>query len=228
MLSDHAQKLKVSVIVAVYNQEKYIGRCMRSLLNQSMPHNDYEIIVVDDGSTDRTPYALDLFCDPTDSVVKVFTNDFNCGLPASVNRAIHAARAPYIVRVDSDDFVNNKFIEILHYFLEVNSFADAVACDYLLIDEEEVELDRCNCLTDPIACGIMFRKHQLFDIGLYDESFYCHEEREMRLRFEKKYTIHRIELPLYRYRRHNSNMTNDKEAMDYHHNNLMFKHGLTK
>ena len=63
---------KVSVIVAVYNQERFIGRCLRSLLHQSMPHTDYEIIVVNDGSTDRTDYALSLFCDPKDSVVQLF------------------------------------------------------------------------------------------------------------------------------------------------------------
>ena len=51
----------VSVIVAAYNQEKFIGRCLRSLLDQTLPKDSYEIIVVNDGSTDRTSYALDLF-----------------------------------------------------------------------------------------------------------------------------------------------------------------------
>ena len=80
---------KVTVIVAAYNQEKYIGRCLRSLLHQSMPHEDYEIIVVDDGSEDRTSYALNLFCDPSESVVRVITNNFNLGLPASINICMH-------------------------------------------------------------------------------------------------------------------------------------------
>ena len=216
---------KVSVIVAVYNQEKYIGRCLRSLLHQTMPHVDFEIIVVDDGSEDRTSYALELFCDPSDSVIRVITNDSNCGLPASINRGVRAARAPFVVRVDSDDFVNINFLNILCYYLDSNKYADAVACDYLLLDDKERELGRFNCIDDPIACGIMFRKEQLLDIGLYDETFKCHEDRELRVRFEQKYKIHRLELPLYRYRRHESNMTNNSQEMDRYSKRLIAKHG---
>ena len=115
---------KISVIVAAYNQEQFIGRCLRSLLHQTLPHDDYEIIVVDDGSTDNTSYALELFCDPFESVVKVLTNKKNLGLPASLNRAIRKASAPFIVRVDSDDYVNSEFLKILHllFYLETRGF----------------------------------------------------------------------------------------------------------
>ena len=58
---------RVSVIIAAYNAEKYIGRCLRSLLNQSLGRNFYEIIIINDGSQDKTGYAIDLFCDPKDS-----------------------------------------------------------------------------------------------------------------------------------------------------------------
>ena len=51
----------ISVIVPVYNQEKFIGRCIRSLLVQNIPKEQYEIIVVNDGSTDKTEYALKIF-----------------------------------------------------------------------------------------------------------------------------------------------------------------------
>ena len=76
----------------------------------------------------------------------------------------------------------------------------------------------------PIACGIMFRKKQIEEIGLYDESFLLHEEQELRIRFEKKYRIHRLELPLYRYRKHEGNMTNNQKAMKFHHKRLINKH----
>lgn len=216
---------KVSVIVAAYNQERYIGRCLRSLLHQSLPHADYEIVVIDDGSTDRTAYALGLFTDRFDAPIRVITNNTNLGLPASLNRGIKAARAPYIVRVDSDDFVNTNFINFLYYYLESNQYADAVACDYLLLDDAENVIERANCSEKPIACGIMFRKEQLIEIGLYDEEFRCHEERELRIRFEKKYKINRLELPLYRYRRHDSNITNNVAEMEAHRKSLILKHG---
>lgn len=216
---------KVSVIVAVYNQERFIGRCLRSLLHQTLQHTDYEVIVVDDGSTDRTAYALNLFTDRFDAPIKIITNESNLGLPASLNRGIQVAQAKYVVRVDSDDFVNANFINFLQFFLDTNQYADAVACDYYLVDDAENVLERANCMEKPIACGIMFRKEQLIELGLYDEDFRCHEERELRIRFEKKYQIHRLELPLYRYRRHDNNITNNTAEMSQHLENLVRKHG---
>lgn len=211
----------VSVIVAAYNQEKFIGRCLRSLLNQTIPQDNYEIIVINDGSADRTPYALELFHD----AIHIITNENNLGLPASINRGISAAKGKYIVRVDSDDYVNSNFINFLSYFLDQNPEMDAIACDYWLFHGFEEWLERVNCMDRPIACGIMFRKQQLIDIGMYDENFRCHEDRDLRIRFEMKYRISRLELPLYRYRRHENNITNDAAAMEHQHQNLLHKHG---
>lgn len=212
---------RISVIVAAYNQEKFIGRCLRSLLHQTIPHEHYEIIVINDGSTDRTPYALELFHD----AIRPIANETNIGLPASINRGILAARSPYIVRVDSDDYVNLNFLNFLHFYLEQNRYADAVACDYLLVNDAEEVVERVNCMDRPIACGIMFRRQQLIDIGMYDENFRCHEDQDLRIRFEKKHTVSRLELPLYRYRRHEDNITNNVEAMEHHRQNLIRKHG---
>jgi glycosyltransferase involved in cell wall biosynthesis len=211
----------VSVIIAAYNQEKFIGRCLRSLMDQTLQQDSYEIIVIDDGSTDRTPYALELFHDS----IHTITNDKNKGLPESINKGILAAKSQYIVRVDADDYVNTNFLYFLFYFLNQNSHFDAVACDYLLFNDKEEWLERVDCSQHPIACGIMFRKQQLLDIGMYDESFRCHEDQDLRIRFEKKYAITRLELPLYRYRRHENNLTNNAEAMEHHRQNLIRKHG---
>ncbi len=212
----------VSVIVAVFNQEKFIGRCLRSLLHQTLPHEAYEIIVINDASTDRTPYALELF----HKAIRVIHNEKNMGLPASLNKGIREAKSDYIIRVDSDDYVNAKTLDFLHMYLDLNENSNAVACDYLLVDDQEDVLGRRNCLIDPIACGIMFRKSLLFEIGLYDETFRCNEERDLRIRFEKKYKIDRLELPLYRYRRHEKNMTNNVASMKFHDDLLMKKHSL--
>lgn len=212
----------VSVIVPVYNQEKWIGRCLRSLLNQTLDRSDYEIIVIDDGSDDRSDYALKLFKDE----IIIIKNEKNIGLPSALNKGIKASKANHIVRVDSDDYVNENFLFLLNEYLEQNKYMDAVACDYLMVDNNEEVLERNNCKTTPIGCGIMFKSSQLFEIGLYDEEFELNEERELRHRFEKKYRIHRLELPLYRYRRHQNNITNDIEKLKLHDKKLQKKHGL--
>jgi len=213
----------ISVIVAAHNEERYIGRCLRSLLAQTFPRMKFDIIVVDDGSTDRTAVVLKTFGND----VKVLRNDENIGLPASLNRAISSTHSKFVVRVDADDFVNASFLEILHLFLTENPQMDAVACDYLLVDDREQVLARCDAMKEPIACGIMFRTEQLIDIGLYDESFLRHEDRDLRLRFLDRYLIHQVALPLYRYRRHGENITNDTAEMYRHEQRLREKHGET-
>ena len=212
----------VSIIIPVYNQEKWVGRCLRSLINQTMDRDQYEIIVVNDGSTDRTGYALKLFEDE----IILINNKENKGLPASLNIGIKESRANHIVRVDADDYVNEFFLFLLHEFLLLNNYMDAVSCDYFLIDDQENILERKDCIKDPVGCGIMFKSAHLFEIGLYDEDFQLWEEKELRHLFEKKYQIHRLELPLYRYRRHNNNITNNKESDILHTQKLKNKHGI--
>ena len=212
----------ISVIVATYNHEKYIGRCLRSLLDQTLSKDLYEIVVIDDGSKDNTSYGLDLF---HDSIIRI-TNKRNIGLSKSLNKGIKKSNGKYIVRVDSDDYVNSNFLNILTLYLELNSNYDAVSCDYYLVDESEEIIRRVNCMEEPIACGILFHRKQIIEIGLYDPNFYCNEEREMRRRFEKKYKIGRIDLPLYRYRRHAGNITNHHANMEKSMDKLKIKHNL--
>ena len=212
----------VTVIVAIHNEEKHIGRCLRSLLSQNFLKELFQIVVVNDGSTDRTSYALELFSED----IIVINNQKNLGLPASLNKAIDYINTKYFVRVDGDDYVGNNFLLFLYSFIINNKHMDAIACDYNLINEKEKVLERKNCMKDPIACGIIFQTDQIVKIGLYDESFLLHEERDLRIRFLKKYNIHRLELPLYRYRQHDNNITNNKEAVENHTSHLISKHNL--
>lgn len=210
----------ISVIIPVHNEERFIGRAIRSVLNQNVPGDDYEIIVVNDASQDRTDYALKLFEDE----IHVITNEKQLGLPASLNRAIRVARGKYVVRVDGDDYVAPDYLYILLRFLEQNADMDAVACDYLLVDDSEQVLERKNCDVDPIGCGIMFRTDHLIEIGMYDDEFLMHEDRDLRQRFLKRFEIHRIRLPLYRYRKHAGNMTRDQEKWAEYETRLNAKH----
>ncbi len=216
------ETLDVSILVPAFNQERYLGRCLRSLLAQTMARGRFEIIVMDDGSNDGTSHVIQAFID---EIVLVRFRE-NRGLPTALNTGLDAARGRFVVRVDADDYVNTEFLNFLHLFLDENREIDAIACDYLLVDNDEGVLSRCNAIELPIACGIMFRTDQLRGVGGYDEAFLMHEDLDLRHRFLQKHEIHRLALPLYRYRQHDSNMTNDVQAGSVFLDRFEEKHGI--
>ena len=206
---------EISVIVCCHNHDKWIERCIRSLAHQEdIKPEDYEILVVNDASTDNTAAVLQNIAFLPN--LRVIENEANLGLPASINRALRSALGRYVVRVDSDDYVTRRFLSLMRLFLNMNREYQAVAVDYVQVDEFETALGKFNCLEHQIACGVMFRKECLFDIGLYDESFRMREGHDLRRRFEQKFRIGRLEFPLYKYRRHSANRTlNSDEVAKY-------------
>jgi glycosyltransferase involved in cell wall biosynthesis len=210
----------ISLIITAYNVERYIGRAIRSALNQSIPRDAYEIIVINDCSTDRSRFALEVFEDD----IKLINNEKRLGLPASLNKGIKKAKGRFVVRLDGDDYVHKDFLKVLELHLSLNDDIDAIACDYLLVDNHEHILGKMNCIEAPIACGIMFRIGQLIDVGLYDENFLAREDEDLRIRFLQKHKIERVQLPLYRYRKHNNNLTNNKDKMHKYSQLLENKH----
>jgi len=212
--------MHVSIIIPVYNGEKFIRRAIRSVVDQNFPRKQFEIIVVDDGSTDNT---LDIV-QPFKDTIRIVRHEKNMGLAASRNTGIKAARGQYIVNLDADDYLHQDFLYIEIMFLSLNEDFDAVSCDYFIVDEHEKHLERRNATEYPIACGIMFRMEQLIDIGLYSENFLVREEEDLRQRFLNKYRIHHIPLPLYRYRKHDDNITNNQELMKEYKKKFHEKH----
>ena len=103
------QSYEISIIISNFNHEKWIERTIRSLLHQQyIEQNDFEIIVIDDCSSDNSKVILEKFIDFSN--VKIIYNDVNLGLPQSINKAIQNSIGRYIVRVDSDDYVSRKFL----------------------------------------------------------------------------------------------------------------------
>ena len=151
-----------------------------------MDARDYEVIIVNDGSDDKTSYALNQFMKPDENLIRVINNKTNIGLPASVNKGINFSKGKYIVRVDSDDYVNTNFLSALKLYLDIYKDVSAVACDYLLVDEFEKIIGIMSSKKEPIACGIMFRKSDLVETGLYNNLFRFNEEKELMIRFKKK------------------------------------------
>ena len=212
--------ITVSIVVPAWNEEKYIGRCIRSLLNLSYDRKNYEVIVVNDSSEDHTDKVLHAFKEE----IRIFTNREKLGLPASLNLGIQKARGRYIIRVDADDYVHTEYINVLSMHLGHNEEIHAVCCDYLLVDENEKIVETKKWIDEPIGCGIMFRIENIIELGLYNENMLIHEDKDLLVRFLEKYSIYSIPLPLYRYRRHNDNITNNSENMKNYLNILQNKY----
>lgn len=119
--------IKVSVIVPAYNVENYIEKCLESLVNQTL--KEIEIIVVNDGSTDRTKQKIEVFLTKYPKKIKYLEKE-NGGLSDARNHGIPHARGKYIGFVDSDDYVElNMFEEMYKKAEEENS--DMVECDFI-------------------------------------------------------------------------------------------------
>ncbi|MDC3053353.1 glycosyltransferase family 2 protein [Candidatus Pelagibacter sp.] len=203
-------KLKISVIVPVYNSEKYIGRCLRSLHKQNVNKKNFEIIIINDSSKDNSIVEIKKY---KTTNIKIINNEKNLGLPASLNIGIKAATGSLIVRVDSDDWVHEEFLNIMSTFLSLNKKIDSVACDYTMTDDKENPIIEKNCIKFPIGCGIMFRLQHLLEMGLYDEKFIYAEEKALRKKYLRNYSITRIPISLYRYRQHSKNRSKNKKLV---------------
>lgn len=130
----------ISVVVPVYNVETYISKCVTTLVNQT--YKNLEIILVDDGSTDKSGILCDEFVKKYDFVRVIHKT--NGGLSDARNVGIKTSNAEYIVFVDSDDFVSERFIEILANGFDREN-VDISCCAYLrFYDETEPKINLKN------------------------------------------------------------------------------------
>lgn len=103
--------LKLSVIVPIYNVELYLRKCVNSLLNQDLSHDVYEIILVDDGSTDKSGVICEEFAAGYENIVVVHCD--NRGPGATRNSGIEIAQGKYVQFVDSDDYLESNVLNTL-------------------------------------------------------------------------------------------------------------------
>ena len=189
--------IKISVIIPAFNSEKYIERALNSIFEQSLDAEIFEIIIVDDGSSKPLRKFLQ---DKYLTKVLLIEHKKNQGLPSALNTAINNSSGRFIVRVDSDDYIHESFLEILFLKFKLSPNLSAVSCDYFIIDEKENHIKEISAITQPIGCAIMFKKQALIEVGLYNPKFKMAEEIELMRRFkEKNFQIENLNIPLYRY-----------------------------
>lgn len=119
--------MKISIVIPVYNAEKYIEKCIQSILDQTM--TDFELIVIDDGSTDNSGRVLDNYAEH-DSRIKVFHIN-NSGVSAARNYGINVCKADYIYIMDADDYLEKNALEDM-YSAAIESRCDVVISDHYI------------------------------------------------------------------------------------------------
>ena len=200
---------RVSIVIATYNCEQYVEKALQSIFSQTLPDRDYEVIVINDGSTNNTLDILNKY----QSQIKLITQPHQ-GLAAACNRAIQEAKGAYIIRIDADDYANQELLTLTLNILESAPnyhcvYTDRYEVNALDNTRVRVNVGRDN-IFDMVGCGILFRREVFGKIGLYRDLLF--EEYDMMLRFfDNGFQGYYLQEPLYYYLKRESSMTNQQD-----------------
>ena len=205
----------ISVIMPVYNREKYIGEAIESVLSQT--YKNWELIIIDDGSTDTTYKIISEYANK-DSRIKIFKNNINLGISPSRNKGLMFAKGKYIGILDSDDIILPETLEkCLPYF---NDKIKLIYTNYVDIDTE-YNILRHNPAQpfnrNDILTYTMWRPFGMYDkscalsISGYDMGAKICEDGEFMLRFGQEFDMYHLNEFLYVRRIHDTNITWDME-----------------
>lgn len=159
--------VKYSFIVPIYNVEKYLNRCIDSLLAQT--YRDFEIVLIDDGSTDSSGAIADRYVEKFSSIITVEHQE-NKGLGGARNTGIDLAKGNYLVMVDSDDYVSEHLLEVVDRYL-IQYDSDLLIFDYIV--EEENGSQRIQRLHDINAYTSITPKQYILEAPAAWNKVYC-------------------------------------------------------
>ena len=196
---------RISVVMPVYNRAGLVQRALRSVFAQTF--SDFELIVVDDGSTDDLASALHQFPDPRLGLVR---RERNGGIAAARNTGIRASRGAYVAFIDSDDEWLPKMLERQHARLEVVGPERSVALTGFYLERDKLGRREVRSLEGSAdwylrllaGCDVSFgscaliRRVTFDEIGLFDEGMRRLEDWDWLLRYTLKYPIASTEEPL--------------------------------
>ncbi len=211
---------KVTVYIPTHNYGRFLDKAIGSVLSQTM--SDWELLVIDDGSTDDTQQILEKYKNHPE--ITIITQE-NQGLNVTNNVAIRLSRGRYIMRLDADDYLDENCLMVLSSVLDQKKEVGLVYPDYYQVDEEgeTVELIRRKKIGEEVelldlpahgACT-MIRKEVLLSIGSYNEEFSCQDGYDLWIRLIQNYNPYNVNLPLFYYRRHSVSLTKkEKKILD--------------
>lgn len=179
---------KISIVVAVYNAEKTLKKCIESLLNQT--YKNIEIILVNDCSKDNSLDICTEYSKSNDNV-KVISNDRNSGVSNTRNNGIDNSTGEYICFVDSDDYVESNYIEVLYYYYQ--KYNTVPICGFVYHDEynhaKPVKYS-WNGNEELVSLGEAFRlKSELYLTALWNKLFDRRLIVEKNIRFDTNISV---------------------------------------
>lgn len=176
----------ISVVVPVFNDERYLEKCLLSIARQT--YKDIEVIIVNDGSTDNSIKICDFFCQ-TDARFKVIHKK-NSGVSDSRNRGLELASGDYICFVDSDDWIEEDYFESVEPLLSSNKYS--IIFNPLITEKlngtkfSETSTNNSHELSQDDAIGILFYEN-LFSWGVYSTFYKKDFIKEIRFNPESRF-----------------------------------------
>jgi glycosyltransferase involved in cell wall biosynthesis len=207
---------KISVIMSVYNGERYLREAIESILGQTF--TDFEFIIVNDASTDSSPEIMRSY---DDSRIRIIKNGTNIGLTRSLNAALEQARGELIARQDDDDIsLPERFEKQLQYFAEHPETA-VLGTSIYIIDEDGRRRGKRILPEDPSINSfqggwfshgsVMFQTEIVRGLGGYNELFRYSQDLDLWLRITKKYPVRGLPQVLYMLRIHEESIQSTKK-----------------
>ncbi len=188
---------QVSIIMPVYNGASFVTDALNSVFSQTL--DDFELIVVDDGSTDETSAILQRCHDPR---LRLITHSTNLGGAAARNKGISVARGRYIAQIDVDDRAHPKRLERQVAFLDQNPDLDLIGSWSRMMDEAGQPLPRIRrqpLTPDAVRARLLFRccishrsviaRREVYDLYKYDPDFRLSQDFELFVRMTKSFKL---------------------------------------
>lgn len=215
--SNSEQKPLVSVVMSVFNAEKYIHQAVESILRQT--YKNLEFIVINDGSTDGTRDILESF---EDSRI-TFIHQDNVGITQSLNKGIALAHGKYVARQDADDISKPERLEKQVAFLEGHPQVGLLGSRFEFIDEDgdvkrqsflptdnDTLQERLTKINQFCHASVIMRKEALDKVGAYSEFFRYAQDYDLWLRISEHYEIANLPEMLVQYRELNNAISSEK------------------
>lgn len=207
---------QVSIILPVYNGERYIREALESIRNQTF--TDWELIIVNDCSTDGTSSIIQEYA-KWDGRIRIMDNDRNRKLPCSLNKGFSAAKGKFLTWTSDDNIYLPGAVEAMYRFLKENEESVMVCADMEYIDDNgnvtrtaKPYDDKNICLSNLVGGCFMYRRVVWKEVGKYDEDMFLVEDYDYWLRIKKRYgRIDHISVVLYRYREHHNSLSDKKQ-----------------